>query len=186
MATSIQHQVTEDVWTAIDGSYTSGKYTGAIQDALLHACEVIKEKAGLEIDNVELINRAFSPNKPIITVANISTPTGIDFQKGVHMMWSEIFTGIRNPRAQEKHEDSQAHADAIILFVNFLLTMVAVAKGVFSKEAHLRLVLDEHFYETARYGQIPAGGVPKKFRLEVFLDILSRIRLLQSEKLKFY
>lgn len=62
---------------------------------------IVKQKTDLEFDGANLMNRAFSVNKPIIILDDLSTQTGKDIQLGYMQIFSGTMTGIRNPKAHE-------------------------------------------------------------------------------------
>jgi uncharacterized protein (TIGR02391 family) len=45
------------------------------------------------------MNRAFSPNAPIVRLADLSTEDGRNIQKGYMQIFAGAMTGIRNPKA---------------------------------------------------------------------------------------
>src|SRR5208337_900416 len=84
----------EDFWSRLHRSvvrvsrtrFEAGHYADAVEAAFKELNSKIKEyvrKATREeYDGVDLMNRAFSPNNPIIRVADLSTKDGENMQKG--------------------------------------------------------------------------------------------------------
>ena len=69
------------------------------------------------------MNTVFSVNKPIISLADLSTETGQNIQKGYMQIFSGTMTGIRNPTA---HENLQIDKNRTIhyLYLASLLFLV--------------------------------------------------------------
>jgi len=63
--------------------------------------EIVKRKIGQELNGAKLMTRAFSAEKPIIILDDLSTQTGKDIQIGYMQIFSGAMTGIRNPKAHE-------------------------------------------------------------------------------------
>lgn len=66
--------------------FDSGHYADAVEAAFKEINSIVKElvkrRTGQEFDGADLMNRAFSPSSPIITLADLSTESGRDMQKG--------------------------------------------------------------------------------------------------------
>jgi hypothetical protein len=78
------------------------------------------------------------------------------------------------PRSHRKHEDTQEDADAIILFINYILVVIGASKGAFSKDEILNRVFDPSFVEEERYANIIIESIPKRSRLEVMVEVYRR------------
>lgn len=83
--------------------FESGHYADAVEAALKEVNQavkaVVKERTGQEYDGANLMNRAFSPNNPVLTLADLSTQSGRDEQLGYMQLFAGAMTGIRNPKA---------------------------------------------------------------------------------------
>lgn len=62
---------------------------------------LVKHRTKKEYDGADLMNRAFSLQKPIIELGDLSTESGKDIQKGYMLIFAGSMTGIRNPKAHE-------------------------------------------------------------------------------------
>ena len=62
---------------------------------------IVKEETGQEYDGVDLMNKAFSPQNPIIVLDDLSTTTGKNIQQGYMQIFSGAMAAIRNPQAHE-------------------------------------------------------------------------------------
>lgn len=60
---------------------------------------LVLQRGGPELDGVALMQTAFSPNKPLIVLADISTQTGKDMQRGYMDLFAGAMSAIRNPKA---------------------------------------------------------------------------------------
>lgn len=83
--------------------FESGHFADAVEAVLKELNSRIKEhvkrKTGNEFDGADLMRRAFSPNNPVITLADLSTESGRNEQQGFMDIFAGTMTGIRNPKA---------------------------------------------------------------------------------------
>jgi uncharacterized protein (TIGR02391 family) len=81
----------------------SGHFADAIEACLKEVNDVIrktvKDKTGKEYDGSDLMNRAFSVDKPILRLDDLTTVSGRNIQLGYMQIFSGAMTGIRNPKA---------------------------------------------------------------------------------------
>lgn len=82
-----------------------------------------KQRTGVEIDGIALMQKTFSPDNPIILLADTSTESGKSMQKGYMFMFSGAMLGVRNPKAHANIEiDKQRaihhlHLASLLMFV---------------------------------------------------------------------
>ena len=76
-------------------------YRNAVLDAVISVLDKIRAKTGLKMDGDDLCNRAFSPNSPILLVADVSTESGRSDQLGFMLLCKGAYQSIRNPKAQQ-------------------------------------------------------------------------------------
>ncbi len=85
--------------------FDSGHYADSVEAAFKELNDIIKslakQKTGSEYDGSDLMNRAFSISNPIITLADLSTESGQNIQKGFMQIFSGSMTGIRNPKTHQ-------------------------------------------------------------------------------------
>jgi uncharacterized protein (TIGR02391 family) len=78
-------------------------YADAVEAALKELSNTVKglvlQRGGPELDGVALMQTAFSPNKPLIVLADLSTQTGKDMQRGYMDLFAGAMAAIRNPKA---------------------------------------------------------------------------------------
>ena len=108
----------------------------------------------MQSDVVPLVGQAFGGKSPKLSVNPLQTESDWNVQKGTESLLKGLFQSIRNPRSHEKHSDTKEVADAIILFVNYLLGIIGASKGTFSKAEFLDRVFDTSFVESEKYAQL--------------------------------
>jgi uncharacterized protein (TIGR02391 family) len=77
--------------------------------------EIVKDRTGLECDGVTLMQRAFSKDKPVLRLGDLSTMMGEDMQVGYQQIFSGAIRGIRNPKA---HANVQIDAVRSMHFIS--------------------------------------------------------------------
>jgi len=142
------------LWQAVQNSYESGNYTGAILDALHFLSNLIREKTGLESDGVALAGQAFGGKSPKLKVNKLQSESDKNVQRGIEQLVRGIYQGIRNPRSHEKYTDSEKDAEAIILFINYLIKTIEQSKSPFTKSDFLKRVFDPDFVRNERYAKL--------------------------------
>ena len=182
----IRTELEESLWTAIQTKYESSDYKGAILDALYDLSDSIREKTGLQSDGLPLIGEAFGGNSPKLRVNPLQTRSDKNVQKGTQSLLEGLFQSIRNPRSHEKHTDTKETADAIIVFVNYLLSIIGASKGMFSKPEFLGRVFDTAFVNRPKYAQLLVDEVPPRYRFEVMVDVYRRKEELELSKLALF
>jgi uncharacterized protein (TIGR02391 family) len=112
------------LWEYIKGQYENGNYKGAILDSIFFLGDLIREKTGLEGDGVQLVGQAFGGKVPVLKVNKLQSESDRNIQTGIEQILRGIFLSIRNPRSHEKSVDTIEDAEAIIVFVNYLLGII--------------------------------------------------------------
>ena len=83
--------------------FESKHYADAVEAAFKELNYRIKEeyrqRTGVVLDGVKLMNTAFSPDKPIIVLEDITTDDGKEIQRGYMMIYAGSMAAIRNPKA---------------------------------------------------------------------------------------
>ena len=95
--------------------FEAGHYADGVEAALkeLNAVvkEMVKRKTGQELDGADLMQKAFSPNAPVlIALDDQSTETGRSIQKGYMQLFAGAMTGIRNPKAHQNLQITKERA----------------------------------------------------------------------------
>jgi uncharacterized protein (TIGR02391 family) len=81
---------------------------------------IVKERTGSECDGAPLMQKAFSSDKPVIILDDLSTQTGKSIQLGYQQIFSGAMIGIRNPKA---HSNVQIDATRSLHFI-FLASLL--------------------------------------------------------------
>jgi uncharacterized protein (TIGR02391 family) len=83
--------------------FDAGHYADAVEAVLKELAVTVRalvlQRGGPELDGVALMQKAFSPNNPIIVLADIGTQSGKDMQRGYMEMFAGSMAAIRNPKA---------------------------------------------------------------------------------------
>lgn len=102
-----------DFWSLIHPSisglcksrFDAGHFADSIETAFKHINQTVKtkvkKKTGNELDGASLMNNAFSPKTPIISLDDLSTESGRNIQTGYMQIFAGSMTGIRNPKAHD-------------------------------------------------------------------------------------
>ncbi len=112
-----EEQITEkseiDFWSLIHPSisglcksrFDNEHYADSIETAFKYinnnVKNKVKKKTGNELDGASLMNTAFSPKTPIISLDDLSTESGRNIQTGYMQIFAGSMTGIRNPKAHD-------------------------------------------------------------------------------------
>jgi uncharacterized protein (TIGR02391 family) len=83
--------------------FQAGHYADAVEATLKELAGVVRalvlQRGGPELDGVALMQKAFSPNGPIVVLADLGTQSGKDMQRGYMEMFAGAMAAIRNPKA---------------------------------------------------------------------------------------
>ena len=82
--------------------------------------EHVRRKTGEELDGASLMNRAFSPNAPLIVLDDLSTESGRNVQLGYMQIYAGSMTGIRNPKAHANVTIDDARARYFLFLASLL------------------------------------------------------------------
>lgn len=183
---NIESKVNTSLWIAIKSNYTLENYTGAILDSIYYIAELIRDKSGLETDGVSLIGQAFGGNNPKIRVNKLQSETEKNIQKGICSILIGLFQSVRNPRSHEKYNDCQHDADAIILFINYLYTIIEDSKTLFSEVDFMDRVFDLNFVESDHYANLIVMEIPFRKRYDILVRVFKMRTKGDCTKLKYF
>jgi uncharacterized protein (TIGR02391 family) len=83
--------------------YESGHFADSVEAAFKEINTVVKDhvkrKTGEELDGAPLMQKAFTPNHPLIVLDDLSTESGRKIQEGFMQIYAGSMIGIRNPKA---------------------------------------------------------------------------------------
>jgi len=171
---TIRNEIDVELWEAIQKNYESENYTGSILDAIFKLTDTIRNKTGLEGDGASLIGQAFGGDDPRIKLNKLQTDSEKDIQKGIQEILRGIYSGIRNPRSHDAMIDDKLSADAIIIFVNYLLKLIDQSKLRFNEEDFLERVFDPYYVETKEYSDLLVQDIPKRQRANIAIQTILR------------
>ena len=171
---TIRNEIDFELWESIQKNYESENYTGAIIDAIFKLTDTIRNKTGLECDGANLIGQAFGGEDPQIKLNKLQTNSEKDIQKGIQEILRGIYTGIRNPRSHDAMIDDQVSADAIIIFINYLLKLIDHSKLRFNEEYFLKRVFDPYYVNTKEYSILLINEIPIRQKANIAIQTLLR------------
>ena len=86
--------------------------------------QIVLNATGNELDGAALMTTAFSPNNPIIKLADTETETGRNLQQGYMHLFQGAMIGIRNPKAHENYDTEHTKAVHLIFIASLLMTKI--------------------------------------------------------------
>jgi uncharacterized protein (TIGR02391 family) len=104
--------------------YHDEHYANAVEAAVKALNDFVRLRSSLDIDGRTLMERAFSPNNPILKFNDLSDQSDRDEQKGFMMMFCGAVAGLRNPRAHRFVQDDPERALEFIAFVSLLAKLL--------------------------------------------------------------
>jgi uncharacterized protein (TIGR02391 family) len=97
--------------------------------------EIVRNRTGFEYDGVALMQKAFSKDKPVLLLGDLSTMIGEDMQVGYQQMFSGAMRGIRNPKAHAKGQIDAVRAMHFIFLASLLMFKIDEALSMESSSA---------------------------------------------------
>ncbi len=182
----LQTRLSEYLWNAIKDTYEARNFTGAIQNAMYYLGDFVREKTDSQSDGVQLMGDAFGGKSPKLRVNPLQTESDRNVQQGIYFLGAGLYHSIRNPRSHSKYEDTEQEADAIILFIDYLMGIIGASKGTFSKTHFLDRVFDPSFVPTERYANVLVDEIPAKHRFDVMVDVFKKKGEAKIEVLKLF
>lgn len=168
----IKNEISNELWEAIKKNYESENYTGAILDAVFALTNTIRNKTGLEGDGANLVGQAFGGDNPKIKLNKLQTDSEKDVQRGIQEILRGIYTAIRNPRSHDAASDTKTTADAIIIFLNYLLSLIDKSKLSFDENDFLKRVFDPYYVKTEEYSNLLVEDIPKRQRANIAIKTI--------------
>lgn len=171
MAINLITEIRHDLWSAISKQYESQVYNAAILEAIHVLSNTLRERGDVDGDGVSLVSQALAGDSPRLRINKFQTETERNEQKGLEQILRGLYQGIRNPRSHEQFEDTQDTADAIILFINYIIGVISEAKEPFTIGEWCNRVFDADFVPSSKYAKLLASEVPSKKYNEVLISI---------------
>lgn len=105
--------------------FEAGHYADSVEAAFKEINRAVKliykSETGEEVDGASLMQKAFSPNKPIICIGDLSTESGRNIQQGYMQIYAGAMTGIRNPKAHENLEIDSSRVSHFLILASLLM-----------------------------------------------------------------
>jgi uncharacterized protein (TIGR02391 family) len=168
---NLQTHIRESLWLAVQSTYESGNYCGAVLDAMHYLSSTIREKTGVDGDGVALVGQAFGGDAPRLRINKLQTETERNEQKGIESILRGMYHLIRNPRSHEQIEDTQETADAIIYFVDYLLHFIERAEEPFVLSKFTAMVFDTDFNRSQQYAESLVDMILAHKRFDTLVSI---------------
>lgn len=183
----MENKIREDLWKSIQAHYERNDYTEAVRDAIFHTSELLREKSGFyDKDGSKLVEASLLGNTPVILVNKNETTTERDIQQGIGFAFKGIMQSVRNLISHEKFVYTQNEAEAIILYINYLLNQVDHSGGVTKIDNIMDLLYDEDFTCSEEYAELLLKEVPVKKRYDLLLKLFSNRERLPQDKLRYF
>ena len=168
----LQDKINKKLWNAIKDNYEKANYTTAITNSMLYLNEVVQEKSGLVgLDNVDLMQQAFSVKNPKILVNKNQTQTEKNIQESMFYLTTGLCKLVRNPRSHKRYNDNQETADKIILFTDHILGFLENDLSLAIVDDWVEFILDENFNTTKKNSKDVFDRIPKIKRYDILTEI---------------
>lgn len=168
---NLQTHIKNNLWLAIQSTYESGNYSHAIVDAMHYLSNVLRDKTGVDGDGKSLVGQALGGDSPRLRINKLQTETEKNEQQGIESILRGMYQAIRNPRSHEQIEDKQETADAIIYFINYLLSIIERSEEPFVISKFMNRVFDPDFYKSQQYAELLVDEIPTNKRFDVLVAI---------------
>jgi len=103
----------------------SGLYADAVERAFkeINSCvkKLVKGEVPTKLDGVQLMQKVFSPEAPMIRLADSADPSEQDIQRGYMYMFAGGMSAIRNPKAHDNIEIDKNDATRKLYFASMLM-----------------------------------------------------------------
>ena len=184
---NIKDYIREDLWNAIKQHYTVKDYTESLRDAGFLLKDILQDKSGeFNKDNVKLVDAVLLGANPTLKINGYSTPSEKDFQMGIALGIKGIFSHVRNPISHDKIIYSQEDANAILLYVDYIIRQIDKSSGMTLIEEWIPLLKKATFTDTEDYAQELIKELPKKKSLDLIIALYEEREQLPHYKLKFF
>ncbi|WP_337288988.1 TIGR02391 family protein [Candidatus Methylomirabilis sp.] len=183
---NLETEIQRELWQALRRSYESSAWSNAILDAVYFLSDAIRAKTDLQSDGTALAGQAFGGKSPKLRLNRLETESDQNIQQGVEQLVRGTYQAIRNPRSHGRIDDTQADADAIILFVSHLLRLIGHARTEFALDICAERVLEKNFVPSDRYAQLLVAEIPQRQRLQVALTVYHRRTEGEGDKLGYF
>jgi len=174
-----------ELWLAISNTYEAENYSDAILDAMHYLTDILRDKSGADGDGAALVGQALGGDSPRLKLNKLETETDKNIQKGVEQIIRGLYFAIRNPRSHEQLEDPKTTADSVILFINYLISLLDKSEEPFTPQKFLTRVFDSDFVETDHYASLLVMDVPAAKRKDTLIEVFRRKEDGEGKKLHY-
>jgi uncharacterized protein (TIGR02391 family) len=181
---NLQTHISKDLWEALASPYEVGNFTHAILEAVHHLTTVLRERSGADGDGVTLVGQALGGDAPKLRVNALQSETDRNVQKGIEHLLRGIYLAIRNPRSHEQFKDTQPEADAVIYFLDYVLSILNASKEAFTVDTFIASISDPEFVESKRYAELLVAEVPANRRVDALTSLFNIRRTLEFRKVR--
>ncbi|MGA2084788.1 MAG: TIGR02391 family protein [Terracidiphilus sp.] len=182
---NLQTQISNELWEAIASPYEAGNFTHAILEAMHQITVLLRDRSGVDGDGATLVGQALGGESPKLRVNSFQSESEKNVQRGIEQILRGTYLAIRNPRSHEPYTDSKSDADAIIHFLNYLLTILNASKESFTIETFFESISDPDFVESQRYAEILVAEIPANRRGDAIGALFSQRAGRELRKLRF-
>jgi len=123
----LSREISLPLYQAIRDKYERGAYREAIVTAMFYLEQEVKKKATLRkepIDYAQFISQVFDPPSPMLKVNELNTVAEIYEQRGIKQILLGLDDGIKNSRIYADAFDDIKSANAIICFIDYLISQI--------------------------------------------------------------
>lgn len=183
---NIETELSRELWQAVRRSYESQAWANAILDSIHFLSDILRAKTDLQSDGVALVGQALGGKSPKLRLNRRETDSEKNIQAGVEQLLRGLYQAVRNPRSHDTVDDTQADADAIVLFVDYLLRVLGHARASFSIDECVGRIIEENFVPSKRYANLLVAEIPPRHRLQVALTVFQRKTTSDGRKLRVF
>lgn len=135
----LEQKISKSLYQAVKEKYECGLYRDAILAATFQLQECIREKANLATEQISTnplnsISHLFGMPKPLIQLNSMNTVAEVYEQMGFEQMLLGILQGIRYSRIHAECFDNDKTANAIIVFIDYLINRIQSSQTVHLQE----------------------------------------------------
>ena len=171
---NLQTHIKKDLWLAVQSTYEAGNFSHAILDAMHHLSNVLRDKTGADGDGAALVGQALGGESPRLRINKLQTETERNEQRGLESILRGMYQAIRNPRSHEQSGDSKETADAIIVFIDYLLGIIGKSEEPFVQEKFMGRIFDPDFFKSQHYAELLVNEIPSNKLFDVLIAIYRR------------
>lgn len=183
----LQELVREDLWNAIKQHYETEDYTESLRDAAFLLKDILQNKSGeYDKDNGKLVDAVLMGANPVIKINNYSTQSEKDFQMGLATSIKGIFLHVRNPISHEKTIYSCEDANAILLYIDYIIRQIDKSTSMTLVDEWMPLLINETFTDTEEYAKELIKELPKKKTLELLYELYEQRENLPHYRLQYF